>query len=86
MSIRQTAAGFAATANTTLTSGATGLAAKATGLAAKGGILGKVAGLAAKGLSMFAGLTPWGKAATIAVGALGLKSLVSSHPAGSRVG
>jgi len=86
MSIRQTAANFATTANATLTSGATGLAGRAAGLASKGGILGKIAGVAAKGLGMFANLTPWGKAATLAVGALGLKSLVSSHPAGGRVG
>ena len=74
------------TANTFLTSGATNLAGRATGAAARGGLLGKALGLAAKGLTAFAGLTPIGKAATLAIGAIGLSKLTSSHPAAGRVG
>ena len=77
------------TANSRLTSGATNLAGRATNLASKGGILGKAAGLIGSGLTFFAKMTPVGKAATIAVAALGANSLLnrgSSHPAGQRVG
>jgi hypothetical protein len=73
-------------ANTFLTSGATNLAGRAATGAARGGIIGKALGLAARGLTAFAGLTPLGKAATIAVGAIGLSKLTSSHPANGRVG
>lgn len=86
MSIANRASAAVNTANAALTSGATNLAGRATGFAARGGILGKAAGLVGSGLKLFAGLSPIGKAATLAVGALGLKAAVSSHPAGNRVG
>ncbi|MCA9549558.1 MAG: hypothetical protein KC933_05940 [Myxococcales bacterium] len=85
MDIKNTITGAVGTANTFLTGGATNLAGKATAAAARGGLLGKALGLAAKGLTAFAGLTPLGKAATIAVGAIAASKLTSSHPANSRV-
>lgn len=75
------------TANSTLTGGARNAAA-ATLRATRGGtgLLAKAGSLAASGLKLFAGLSPIGKAATLAVGALGVSKLVGGHPAGQRVG
>lgn len=84
-SIKSTLTGAAATANTALTGAATGGAAKAAAFgASKTGFLAKIAGWAATGLKAFAGFTPIGKAATIAIGLIGAKSLLSSHPANGR--
>jgi len=73
-------------ANTFLTGAATNGAGRLAGAAAGGGLLGKVASLAASGLKLFAGLTPIGKAATLAVGALGVSKLVGGSSAAQRVG
>ena len=74
------------TTNTALTSGATRGVARLGTVASKGGILGKIAGFLGKGLKFFANMSPWGKIATIAMGALTVSSAVKSHPASRRVG
>ncbi len=73
------------TANTALGGAATSGAAKAAAFgASKTGFLAKAAGFLASGLTKFAAFTPIGKAATIAVAAIGAKALLSSHPANGR--
>jgi hypothetical protein len=84
-SIKSTLTGAVGKANGALQGAATSGAGKlGTFAASKTGFLAKAAGFLGKGLAMFAKFTPIGKAATIAVGLIGAKALLSSHPANGR--